>query len=140
MVDLQKVGISAVGGALYAAGAVVGAGACAILYFTGSKINAFIDSYMPSIKGTLNASLMTGTSCLVALPLAKVIGRKTESPFAAAAAGALTVFLTTTLATPTVSKMLSTYPVSYIESSLYGLAGVGTFVFMSPAGHDYDEY
>ena len=106
MVDLQKVGISAVGGALYAAGAVVGAGACAILYFTGSKINAFIDSYMPSIKGTLNASLMTGTSCLVALPLAKVIGRKTESPFAAAAAGALTVFLTTTLATPTVSKML----------------------------------
>ena len=131
MVDLQKVGISAAGGALYAAGAIVGAGACAILYFTASKINAFIDSYIPSFKGTLNASLVMGTSCFVALPLAKVIHEKRESELAATAAGILTVFLVTTLATPTVSKMLSTYPVSYIESTLYGLAGAGTFLIMA---------
>ena len=131
MVDLQKVGISAAGGAIYAAGAVVGAGACAILYFTASKINAFIDSYMPSFKGTLNASLVMGTSCFVALPLGRVIERKTESSFAATAAGILTVFLVTTLATPTISKMLSTYPVSYIESTLYGLAGAGTFLILA---------
>lgn len=131
MVDLQKVGISAAGGALYAAGAIVGAGACAILYFTASKINAFIDSYIPSFKGTLNASLVMGTSCFVAVPLVRVIKKRTESQLAAKAVGALSLFLITTLATPTVSKMLSTYPVSYIESTLYGLAGAGTFLIMA---------
>ena len=92
-----------------------------------SKINSLTDSYIPSFKGTLNAGLVIGASNMVAIPVSKYLKNRDHETLATIA-GALTVFLATTALTPKVSRQLSTYPVSYLSASLYGLAGAGTFL------------
>jgi hypothetical protein len=104
----------------------------------GQKINSLTDQYIPSFKGALNAGLVIGSSSMVAIPISKFLENR-EYETLSKIVGALTVFLATTMLTPKVSRQLSTYQVSYLGASLYGMAGAGVITFSEANSRIYSK-
>ena len=123
---------------LLGASALVGGATCILLgkplLYVGSKVNAFIDHAMPTLKGPLNAALVITPINLVAVPLTKyALSKKSDSRHEmdhhvlSTLAGAATIFFSTTFLAPKLSRLISTYQVSYLSAALYGLAGGAAF-------------
>ena len=138
--DLEKIGLSAGAGALYAAGAVAATAVGLTAYLLGSKVNTLINTYTPAFKGTLNAGLVIGASSLVAFPVSTFLDKR-EYETLAKIAGILTIFTATAMLAPKVTSQLSIYRMSQIEAALYGLAGTAAFLntYTKPEEDCYGE-
>ena len=129
---------------LLGASALVGGATCILLgkplLYVGSKVNAFIDHAMPTLKGPLNAALVITGASLAAIPLRDYINRKIrksklhreDKAMLTTTSGVATIFLATALFTPKLSSYISSHQVSYLGASLYGLAGGLAFTQKTP--------
>ncbi|NGX51107.1 MAG: hypothetical protein K1060chlam2_00964, partial [Chlamydiae bacterium] len=119
--NTDRITTSLQGGALYGAAALVGTAVLAAGYPLVVKVNSLINRYLPSLYGTMNATLVISASSMIALPLS-------EKNTAGKVAGALIILGITAAATPKLASKLFNTQISYLNAALYGLMAATIFL------------